>query len=319
MVNATLLPKLAGACAALIAAAAAGTALRPPSSLHIMSGGMLVEWWRSDRAPARWTGPLPVVADAFHWQPLRPGIDIAQADIAVNRGWLRLRVIAVRLEPGTLQLGLEQHTAANGMTGTWTARRAPEDVVFGINAGQFSETGPWGWLVLDGRETRYPGRGPLSMGVALDTAGTVHWMPDSTLLHRRRSLAPRWAFQSYPVLLDAAGTVPPLLGDGRLMDTAHRDTRLAIGRLADGRLLVILTRFAAGGRFLERLPAGLTTAETAALMGALGARPALMLDGGLSAQMLVRDSAGVAGIWPGARRVPLALTARRDGEGRRPR
>jgi len=45
----------------------------------------------------------------------------------------------------------------------------------------------------------------------------------------------------------------------------------------------------------------------AALMGALGCRDAVLLDGGIAAQLMVRDTAGDAHIWRGFRRVPLAL------------
>jgi hypothetical protein len=47
----------------------------------------------------------------------------------------------------------------------------------------------------------------------------------------------------------------------------------------------------------------------AAVMGALGARRAVLLDGGLSAQLLVRDAAGDVRRWPGLRQVPLGLVA----------
>jgi exopolysaccharide biosynthesis protein len=48
----------------------------------------------------------------------------------------------------------------------------------------------------------------------------------------------------------------------------------------------------------------------AAVLGALGARDAVMLDGGISAQMILRDGEAVR-TWPGLRAVPLALVARR--------
>jgi hypothetical protein len=48
----------------------------------------------------------------------------------------------------------------------------------------------------------------------------------------------------------------------------------------------------------------------AAIMGALGARDAVMLDGGISAQLVLRDPAsGQRRRWPGWRKVPLALIA----------
>jgi len=46
-------------------------------------------------------------------------------------------------------------------------------------------------------------------------------------------------------------------------------------------------------------------------MGALGASDAVMLDGGISAQLLLRDPARAKTLrWPGLRKVPLALIAR---------
>jgi exopolysaccharide biosynthesis protein len=48
----------------------------------------------------------------------------------------------------------------------------------------------------------------------------------------------------------------------------------------------------------------------AAVMGALGSRDAVMLDGGISAQMMLRDRAGNVRAWRGLRSVPLALIAR---------
>lgn len=70
-----------------------------------------------------------------------------------------------------------------------------------------------------------------------------------------------------------------------------------------------LTRFDALGESLGALPFGPTIPEFAALMGALGARQAVALDGGISGQMLVRDASGTAHVWRGMRRVPLALVA----------
>jgi hypothetical protein len=50
----------------------------------------------------------------------------------------------------------------------------------------------------------------------------------------------------------------------------------------------------------------------AAVMGSLGARQAMLLDGGISAQLAISDSAGQARVWKGLRKVPLALVARTD-------
>jgi exopolysaccharide biosynthesis protein len=65
------------------------------------------------------------------------------------------------------------------------------------------------------------------------------------------------------------------------------------------------------GEFADRVPLGPTTPEMAAIMGALGACDAVMLDGGISAQLLLRGASGKRPLeWPGIRKVPLALIAR---------
>ena len=93
------------------------------------------------------------------------------------------------------------------------------------------------------------------------------------------------------------------------MDQDHRDARLILGELPDASLLVVLTRFDALGGATERIPIGLTVPESVLLMRSLGARHAAMLDGGISAQLLLRDEAGRTAVWKGLRRVPLALLA----------
>jgi hypothetical protein len=80
-------------------------------------------------------------------------------------------------------------------------------------------------------------------------------------------------------------------------------------------VLIALTRFdpfdgASDGPAappLDALPVGPTVPEMAAVMGALGCRDAVLLDGGVSGQMLTRDTAGEVRRWRGLRRVPLGL------------
>ena len=83
--------------------------------------------------------------------------------------------------------------------------------------------------------------------------------------------------------------------------------------MADGRVVVALTRFDALGESLGRVPFGLTSAEMAAVMGALGCRHALLLDGGISGQLMVRRADGSVRSWPGTRSVPLGLVGRARG------
>ncbi|HUX34114.1 MAG TPA: phosphodiester glycosidase family protein [Gemmatimonadaceae bacterium] len=219
----------------------------------------------------------------------------------------RTRVIVARLDPSRLRFRLDT-AFARPLRADWSLARVPGAAAAAFNAGQFLEAMPWGWVVLDGHEFLPPGSGPLATTIAIDSTGAVHWISADSLTRARPSRI-AWAFQSYPALLDD-GTVPvPLRAADRGVDVAHRDARLALGRLRDGRLLVVLTRFDALGETLGFVPFGLTVPEMAALMGALGCRDAVLLDGGISAQLFVRDAAGIAHAWRGVRKVPLALVA----------
>jgi exopolysaccharide biosynthesis protein len=106
------------------------------------------------------------------------------------------------------------------------------------------------------------------------------------------------------------GVVPaPLRAARSGLDLTHRDARLGLGTLADGKVVIALTRFDALGPSLGRIPFGLTSPEMAAVMGALGCRQALLLDGGISGQLLVRGN-GRVHRWSGTRGVPLGLVGR---------
>jgi exopolysaccharide biosynthesis protein len=193
---------------------------------------------------------------------------------------------------------------------SWTVAEAESSTVLALDAGQFRQALPWGWVVSKGLEILRPEYAPLAGAVVVDSSGSVRIVaPDSVAAERRRGTA-REAFQSYPMLL-LDGVVPePLRLPAKGVDLAHRDARLALGTLKDGRVLVALTRFDVLGSAFGRVPFGLTSPEMAAVMGALGCRQAIMLDGGISGQLMVRGSDGSRHSWHGARRVPLALVGR---------
>jgi exopolysaccharide biosynthesis protein len=238
------------------------------------------------------------------------GISWGELLLAGDAEAWRTRIVVAIIDPSRVRLALD--TAYADREPAWRVARIAADtgVVFAVNAGQFVQTLPWGWVVLDGAPYLSPGAGPLVTSVAVDAEGEVHWIHGDDA----RRIAPPssivYAFQSFPTLL-RAGVVPsPLRESDGGIDVAHRDSRLAIGRLADGRLVVAMTRFDGLGGMLERLPFGLTVPEMAAVMGGLGARDAVMLDGGISAQLMVREPKGRPRLWAGLRAVPLALVAR---------
>ncbi len=309
--------------AAIALVAIAATPLRPapnrlppraaltPSSLAVWTGKAWREWWRSDAAPDRWRGPHDAVADAVSWQRAADGVEWGELRLAGTGEARRLRVVVVRIDPRLVRLRLDTAFTAGGDRAAWTVDDARPDAIVAVNVGQFVRTLPWGWVVLDGHQFLAPGSGPLATAVAVDSSGAVRWIGPDSLKDPNVRRGAVSAFQSYPTLLNAEGEIPPPLREpGRGIDVEHRDARLGIGALADGRLLIVLTRFDALGESLGSIPFGPTIPEFAALMGALGARQAVALDGGISGQLLVRDADG-AHTWRGLRKVPMALVVTR--------
>ena len=297
---------LLAALAVPVAATAQGL---PPSALKVQRGGRWVTWWRSQRAPAAWTAPSPVLAGAVRWTAVRPGLERAELRISGAGEARRLRVILVRADPRRLAFRLRAATRMEGLLGNWSVDSIAAGAVLALNAGQFTGGRPWGWVIRDGREEQPPGTGPLAMAFVADSAGGARLVAPGELPAVRARGGISTAFQSYPMLL-LDGRVPAALAaPDRGIDVAHRDSRLALGVLPDGRLLVALTRFDALGGAVDELPVGPTTPEMAALMGALGCRRAMLLDGGISGQMLLRPRSGEPLAWRAWRRVPLGLEA----------
>jgi hypothetical protein len=282
----------------------------PATSLAVRVNDVWQTWWSAARAPARWHAARMVVERAVEWRRLRPGLE--RGELLLGGGTLatRFRVLLVRLDPAEYRLRLRQATRDYGLRGAWSLDSASADAVLALNAGQFEGGDPWGWLMLEGHEQQPPGTGSLALGVVLDGGIGVALLDQGELAKVRQQGGVREGFQSYPTLLEGDGEVPAALrAEGRGIDVEHRDARLALGLLRDGHVLIALTRYGALGDALQNLPVGPTTPEMAALMGALGCYRAVMLDGGLSSQLLLRDAAGLMELWPGLRRVPLALEA----------
>ncbi|HUP89882.1 MAG TPA: phosphodiester glycosidase family protein [Longimicrobiales bacterium] len=241
------------------------------------------------------------------WRTLQPGLATTELTMRVGRMRLPMRIIVARIDVKQFDVSLDARVKENKMTGAWNIDSVANDVVVAFNAGQFKETGPWGWLVMDGKELRSPGFGPLSIAIAIDTANSITWHSPNRLIARSPT---RFGFQSYPLLI-REGRIAQLLLTSDDVDRGHRDSRLILGEAGDGSLLVALSRYDGLGGVAERVPIGLTVMESTRIMQRLGARYAVMLDGGLSAQLLLRDSAGIAQKWRGLREVPLALVFRR--------
>ena len=305
--HATLTLGAIAAIAAALAAARPGTpAGRSSAGLAIHEGRRWVTFWRPAASPARWTGASPL-ASRIDGQAGADGIEWGELVLRGAQEAWRTRVVIARLDPRRVELSL-----VPAFTGDrhWTVSDADRDAALALDAGQFRGSLPWGWVVTGGREILSPQYAPLAGAVVVDSSGAVRVIPpDGVAAERARGNA-REAFQSYPMLLQDGVVPAALVEPGRGVEVGHRDARLALGTLEDGRVVVALTRFDALGEPLGRIPFGLTSEEMAGVMGALGCRQALLLDGGISGQMMVRDAAGGVRTWPGIRSVPLGLIGR---------
>jgi uncharacterized protein YigE (DUF2233 family) len=253
-----------------------------------------------DRLPAR-------LDRAVAWRAGTAGIEYGELQLSGSGEAWRTRVVVARLDPRRVALSLEVAFTEDAL---WTVGDAESSAALAVNAGQFRGRLPWGWVVTGGRQLLSPGYGPLAGAVVVDRSGGVRIVsPDSVAAEQRRSVA-REAFQSYPMLLENG--VPPeaLVRPGLGVAVDHRDARLALGTLPDGRVVVALTRFDALGPRLGKLPFGFTSGEMARVMRALGCRNAILLDGGISGQLMVREEGGAVRTWAGVRSVPLGLVAR---------
>jgi hypothetical protein len=296
----------AGLAAALLAARIGeASAAEGDDALAVEVGGRWETWWRRDRAPRRYDGEAPL-AGRVNWRGGAAGVEWGELRLrGASEAW-RTRVVVVRLDPTRVELSV---VPAFTDRGGWTVADADSGAALALDAGQFRQSLPWGWVVSGGKEILSAQYAPLAGAVVVEPNGAVRVVsPDSVAAVRALGTA-REAFQSYPMLLQG-GAVPEALTEaGRGIAVDHRDARLALGTTPEGRVIIALTRFDALGETLGRVPLGLTSAEMAAVMGALGSREALLLDGGISGQLLLRDSSGVRA-WPGSRSVPLGLVGR---------
>ena len=278
--------------------------------------------WRPDSAPpVQWDAADASLVSGLRWKPGHPGIAFTEVPIRGDGEAWRTRAIIVRVDPKHVRFMLDTAFRAKRATdgavirsARWRVEDASARALLAVNAGQFDATLwgtlPWGWVVLRGDEWQRPGVGPLSTGVVFDSAGSVRLVSPAALGAPDRASGVQWAFQSFPTLLDGDGAIPDALRRADSgVDLTHRDARLAIGVQRDGTLLLVMTRFDVLGPTLGAVPFGLTTPEMAAFMGALGCARAVMLDGGISAQMQVRDISGALQRWAGWRRVPMGLLA----------
>jgi hypothetical protein len=258
-----------------------------------------------------------IVATGILWHPVSPGVWQNELRMAARGPLSVVRVQVIRIDPARVSFTLDTATREMGTRGDWTIDQLPSDGVLAFNAGQFIGGVTWGWFVREGTELGVPGTGPLSMALVVDSGGGVSLLSPDQIPAARGHV--RLAIQSYPALLRGDGEVPePLRSPGHGVDVDHRDSRLAIGILADGSVVVALTRVVLGPK-MDALPWGPTVGEMAEFMRSLGCRQAMMLDGGISSQMALRTASGAVRRWTNWRKVPIGIVVRpRDASDRLP-
>lgn len=268
--------------------------------------GASAEWWRPEDAPARWIAP-GLLAERAQWRRTSDGVEWSELAVSGGGEASALKLVALRIDPRrvrfALQWGVERESGRPG----WTVDTAPSEAVVAVNAGMFVDALPWGWVKSRGGELLAPGLGPLSTAFAVLRDGTLEMAAGHDVQRLRERSDVIEAFQSYPTLLEGDGHVPLALREGDAIDRTHRDARLALGLDRDGRAVLVLTRLDVGIAALAQLPVGLTVPQMAAVMGSFGAARAVLLDGGISAQLQLREENGARHVWRGVRAVPLAL------------
>jgi uncharacterized protein YigE (DUF2233 family) len=271
-------------------------------ALAVWRDGAWVTWYDDARAPARWDAPLEMLSGAVTWSATAPGVEMGRLRLSGSGEAWRVGVVLLRIDPTKVRWRLRWGTTESARK-NWAIEAADTSALVSLNAGMFTGLGPFGWTVVDGEERGVAASGALAPAFVVDSAGVAALVPAESLWTRSRQGGVALAFQSYPELLHGEGDVPPMLRAGATaIDLTHRDARLAIGQLRDGKWLIALTRFEGAGGALSFLPFGLTVPEMSALMGALGCRRAVSLDGGVSAQLRVGKER-----WPGLRKVALGL------------
>jgi exopolysaccharide biosynthesis protein len=241
------------------------------------------------------------------WAAVRQGVDRTEFPLASSGVLSLVQITALRLDPAQIRFELSARSRYEGLRGAWTVDSMPDDAIVALNAGQFVEGRPWGWLVDSGVERQAPGSGSLAMAVVFDSSA-VRLLAPAEIAAARGSV--RHAIQSYPMLL-VDGVLPePLRASGRGVDLEHRDSRLAIGTDATGRVVIAITRFRGAGGAGTTLPYGPTVPELAALMQRLGAIRAVGLDGGLSSQLALRENDTRVKQWSNWRMVPLGIVGK---------
>jgi len=270
-----------------------------PPALDLKIGGAWVPWRAfTPGAPAA-TDPL--LAGAIRWTDARPGLRAGSFEVRASGGVLVNSVAIVEIAPSRYRFSLA--AASRFAPRTADAWMADTAVVAAVNTGLFRKDGaPQGLVALDG--VRLGRRADwLDAAVAIEDGGLRLLAPPAA-----DSLRGASAFQVLPWLV-REGRVALGATSGLRLSRTHRDRRLTLCTGADGTVRLLLSNFELFGEPAGTIPVGLTLPEQAIIAAAAGCRDAVALDGGISAQLVVRFPGRVRRM-PGWRAVPLMMLIR---------
>lgn len=273
--------------------------LQAPPDLHVRTAGGWIALggvMTGDSAIAQ-----PWLAAALRTLDSATGLRVADLETRLANGQ-RNRIAVVDLDPAAWAFSLGVTTPAARRTAPdWL--EADTSLHLAVNTGLFAADGtPLGLLAVDGVRSRPPVAW-LDAVVALED-GRLRL----TDYGGARTLAPgASAFQSLPWLVRDGRVV--FGASGRRLSRTHRDRRLTLCLMPDGLVRLVLSNYEVFGATAGPIPFGLTLPEQVTVAAALGCRDAVALDGGLSAQLVVRSGPRLVAM-RGWRRVPVMLLAR---------
>jgi len=257
--------------------------------------------WRAF-APGAPAAPDPLLVRAIRWEDERAGLRVGSFEVRASGGMLVNSVAVVEIDPARYRFTL---AAAPGFSARAAdAWMADTSVTAAVNTGLFGRDGsPQGLVLLDGARA---GRRADWLDAAVTIEDGRLRLADPPALDSLDGRAS--GFQVLPWLV-RAGRVALGVSSGLRLSRTHRDRRLTLCMGGDGLVRLLLSNFEVFGESAGTIPVGLTIPEQATIAAALGCADAVALDGGISAQLVVRFPHRVRRM-PGWREVPLMMLIR---------
>lgn len=216
--------------------------------------------------------------DAF----LLPHLTLERVEEGLDLGLIELRrepnpqvvpVVVVRADPQYWRFRLLANPDFSRQTVQDVALDHPSAAVV-VNASYFSEEGPVGLLVQDGRER-----------VPQGTAWAAHFLVEAggqpRIVNEKQTALGEdllQAFQGFPAIMSGGETFSYMRYGGRGFPVHTLARRTAVCTDLDGMVWILVT---------DTVTNGLTLSETATVLGGLGCHDAMGFDGGSSTQLHV--------------------------------